>query len=101
MLRARAPAPPSRRRPPGADVLAPVDPGPRRGQHRAAVGRGGHRAVGWLLLQQTRDGLLDHRVDAVIGEVADEVDGRRTAGSSRPPGSDVDAGRAAPRRWST
>ena len=22
-------------------------------------------AVGWLLLQQTRDGLLDHRVDAV------------------------------------
>ncbi len=29
--------------------------------------------VGWLLLQQTRDGLLDQRVDAVTGEVADEV----------------------------
>jgi two-component system sensor histidine kinase MtrB len=29
--------------------------------------------VGWLLLQQTRDGLLDHRVDAVTAEVADEV----------------------------
>ena len=27
-------------------------------------------AVGWLLLQQTRDGLLDHRVDAVLAEVA-------------------------------
>ena len=30
-------------------------------------------AVGWLLLQQTRDGLVDQRVDAVTGEVADEV----------------------------
>jgi two-component system sensor histidine kinase MtrB len=30
-------------------------------------------AVGWLLLQQTRDGLLDQRVKAVTGEVADEV----------------------------
>ena len=30
-------------------------------------------AVGWLLLQQTRDGLLDQRVDAVTAEVADEV----------------------------
>ncbi len=29
--------------------------------------------VGWLLLQQTRDGLLEQRVDAVTGEVADEV----------------------------
>ncbi len=29
--------------------------------------------VGWLLLQQTRDGLLDQRVDAVTAEVADEV----------------------------
>jgi two-component system sensor histidine kinase MtrB len=30
-------------------------------------------AVGWLLLQQTRDGLLKNRVDAVTAEVADEV----------------------------
>jgi len=29
--------------------------------------------VGWLLLQQTRDGLLDQRIKAVTGEVADEV----------------------------
>ncbi len=30
--------------------------------------------VGWLLLQQTRDGLLDNRVDEVLAQVADEVD---------------------------
>ena len=30
--------------------------------------------VGWLLLQQTRDGLLENRVDEVLAEVADEVD---------------------------
>ncbi len=30
-------------------------------------------AVGWLLLQQTRDGLLDQRVKAVNAEVADEM----------------------------
>ncbi len=30
--------------------------------------------VGWLLLQQTRDGLLDQRVQAVTGEVADEME---------------------------
>ena len=30
-------------------------------------------AVGWLLLQQTRDGLLENRVAAVTAEVADEV----------------------------
>ncbi|WP_372734952.1 MtrAB system histidine kinase MtrB [Nocardioides sp.] len=29
--------------------------------------------VGWLLLQQTREGLLANRVDAVLAEVADEV----------------------------
>jgi two-component system sensor histidine kinase MtrB len=29
--------------------------------------------VGWLLLQQTRDGLLRHRVDVVVGEVETEV----------------------------
>ena len=30
--------------------------------------------VGWLLLQQTRDGLLDDRIAAVTAEAADEVD---------------------------
>lgn len=30
-------------------------------------------AVGWILLQQTRQGLLDHRVDVVLGEVDAEV----------------------------
>lgn len=30
--------------------------------------------VGWLLLQQTRDGLLKNRVDEVLAEVADEMD---------------------------
>ncbi len=30
-------------------------------------------AVGWLLLQQVRQGLLDHRVDAVVAEAANEV----------------------------
>src|SRR6187200_669599 len=28
--------------------------------------------VGWYLLRQTRDGLLDHRVDAVVAEANDE-----------------------------
>jgi len=47
-------------------------------------------AVGWLLLQQTRDGLLDQRVRAVTAEVADEVqeqDGRLRSAS----GQDADA----------
>jgi two-component system, OmpR family, sensor histidine kinase MtrB len=30
-------------------------------------------AVGWLLLQQVRDGLLEHRVDAVLAETTTEV----------------------------
>jgi len=34
-------------------------------------------AVGWLLLQQTRDGLLRHRVEVVVGEVEAEVAGTR------------------------
>ena len=49
-------------------------------------------AVGWLLLQQTRDGLLDQRVQAVTGEVADEMQeakeparGRLRAGRRRRP----------------
>ncbi|MBA2956356.1 HAMP domain-containing protein [Nocardioides sp. MAH-18] len=29
--------------------------------------------VGWYLLRQTRDGLLDHRVDAVVAEANDET----------------------------
>ncbi len=29
--------------------------------------------VGWYLLQQTRDGLLEHRVDAVVAEANDET----------------------------
>ena len=47
-------------------------------------------AVGWLLLQQTRDGLLDQRVRTVTGEVADEVqeaNGRLASAS----GQDADA----------
>jgi two-component system, OmpR family, sensor histidine kinase MtrB len=43
-------------------------------------------AVGWLLLQQTRDGLLDQRVRTVTGEVADEVqeaNGRLASASGR------------------
>jgi two-component system sensor histidine kinase MtrB len=30
-------------------------------------------AVGWFLIQQTRDGLLDHRVDAVVAEANNET----------------------------
>jgi two-component system sensor histidine kinase MtrB len=33
--------------------------------------------VGWLLLQQVRDGLLHHRVDAVLAETATEIDDAR------------------------
>ena len=42
--------------------------------------------VGWLLLQQTRDGLLQNRIDAVTAEVADEVkeaEGRLEAASGQ------------------
>ncbi|MDH2415129.1 MtrAB system histidine kinase MtrB [Nocardioides sp. CER19] len=47
-------------------------------------------AVGWLLLQQVRDGLLEHRVDAVLAETATEIsdaNDRLSAASS----VDVDA----------
>lgn len=49
-------------------------------------------AVGWILLQQTRQGLLEHRVDVVSGEVdAEMVDARdRLAAAS---GTEVNAGR--------
>ena len=33
--------------------------------------------VGWFLLQQTREGLLDHRVDGVVAEANDETKGAR------------------------
>ncbi|WP_435769784.1 MtrAB system histidine kinase MtrB [Nocardioides sp. SYSU DS0651] len=48
--------------------------------------------VGWYLLQQTREGLLDHRVEVVLGEVDAEVgDARdRLAAAS---GTEVNAGR--------
>jgi len=46
-------------------------------------------AVGWLLLQQTRDGLLDNRVKAVTAEVADEVQESNTRLGSAS-GQDVD-----------
>ena len=39
-------------------------------------------AVGWFLLQQTRDGLLRHRVDVVVGEVEAEVAATRDRLSS-------------------
>ena len=45
--------------------------------------------VGWLLLQQTRDGLLDQRVDAVTGEVADEIQEANGRLASAP-GQDAD-----------
>ena len=46
--------------------------------------------VGWFLLQQTRDGLLDHRVDAVVAEANDETEAARKLLSSAP-GTDSDA----------
>jgi len=46
--------------------------------------------VGWLLLMQTRDGLLEHRVDTVVAEVADEVADTQARLASAS-GIDVDA----------
>ncbi|GAB2444652.1 two-component system sensor histidine kinase MtrB [Nocardioides hungaricus] len=46
--------------------------------------------VGWFLLQQTRDGLLDHRVDAVVAEANDATLGvRDLLAASRSSGSDA------------
>jgi len=46
--------------------------------------------VGWFLLQQTRDGLLDHRVDAVVAEANDETTGaRELLASSADTGNDA------------
>lgn len=46
--------------------------------------------VGWFLLQQTREGLLDQRVQAVVAEARTERDEAATRLSSVP-GTDVDA----------
>jgi two-component system, OmpR family, sensor histidine kinase MtrB len=46
--------------------------------------------VGWFLLQQTREGLLDHRVDAVVAEANDETVAARQLLESAP-GTDSDA----------
>jgi two-component system sensor histidine kinase MtrB len=47
-------------------------------------------AVGWFLLQQTREGLLDQRVEAVVAEANTErADAENRLGSV--PGTDVDA----------
>jgi two-component system sensor histidine kinase MtrB len=46
--------------------------------------------VGWLLLQQTRDGLLDDRVAAATGEAADEIK-EATTSLNQASGQDADA----------
>jgi len=46
--------------------------------------------VGWVLLQQTRDGLLDNRVDAVVAEVGNEMQEARTR-LQAVPGTNADA----------
>ncbi|MGB0100350.1 MAG: MtrAB system histidine kinase MtrB [Nocardioides sp.] len=46
--------------------------------------------VGWFLLQQTREGLLDHRVAAVVAEANAETTGaRQLLAASRASGSDA------------
>src|SRR4051794_4262860 len=46
--------------------------------------------VGWFLLQQTREGLLEHRVDAVVAEANDETTGARDLlAASRQSGNDA------------
>ncbi len=46
--------------------------------------------VGWYLLQQTRQGLLDHRVAAVVGEANNETTEARNRLAAAP-GTDIDA----------
>ncbi len=46
-------------------------------------------AVGWFLLQQTREGLLDHRVSAVVAEANNETTEARTRLAAAP-GTDID-----------
>ena len=45
--------------------------------------------VGWFLLQQTRDGLIDQRVDAVVAEANNETTEARTRLAAAP-GTDID-----------
>ena len=45
--------------------------------------------VGWFLMQQTRDGLLDHRVEAVVLEAVGETEAARAALAATP-GIDAD-----------
>lgn len=87
------------------DLLARVKPGVRRAftfwrrsiQARVVISTVVLSAVivsivGWILLQQTRQGLLEHRVDVVLGEVEAELgDARdRLAAAS---GTEVNASR--------
>nr|WP_216653659.1 MtrAB system histidine kinase MtrB [Nocardioides sp. zg-DK7169] len=46
--------------------------------------------VGWVLLQQTREGLLDNRVDAVVSEVGNEMQEARNR-LEAVPGTNADA----------
>ena len=46
--------------------------------------------VGWFLLQQTREGLLDHRVSAVVAEANNETTEAR-ARLAAAPGTDIDS----------
>ncbi|HEU4812366.1 MAG TPA: MtrAB system histidine kinase MtrB [Nocardioides sp.] len=46
--------------------------------------------VGWFLLQQTRDGLLSHRVNAVVAEAHDETSEARLRLQAAP-GTDLDS----------
>ncbi len=46
-------------------------------------------AVGWLLIRQTQDGLLQHRVDAVVAEAANETAAASTR-LTQVPGLDTD-----------
>jgi len=48
-------------------------------------------AVGWLLVQQTQEGLLENRVDAVVAEAANETADASTQ-LAQVPGTDNDAG---------
>ncbi len=48
--------------------------------------------VGWLLIQQTREGLLDHRIDAVLAEAGNETTDAENR-LARAQGNDLDASR--------
>ncbi len=57
-------------------------------------------AVGWILLQQVRQGLLEHRVEVVLGEVDDEMgDARGPAGGRIGAARSTSGGSSA--TWST